>query len=124
MEGFDEDAKAWILSYSWPGNVRALENAVERAVVLASDSSVSTEVFPDQLLHSGGMRIRRDESGHLPADTSLFEIVADFERRRIVEALEQTSYSQTDAAELLRIPLSTVNQKIKRLNIEIKKTRS
>ena len=70
------------------------------------------------------MRIRRDESGHLPADASLFEIVADFERRRIVEALEQTSYSQTDAAELLRIPLSTVNQKIKRLNIEIKKTRS
>ena len=121
---FDAEAMQLLMEYNWPGNVRELENVVERAVVLASDSSVSTEVFPDQLLHSGGMRIRRDESGHLPADASLFEIVADFERRRIVEALEQTSYSQTDAAELLRIPLSTVNQKIKRLNIEIKKTRS
>jgi len=121
---FDAEAMQLLMEYNWPGNVRELENVVERAVVLASGSSVSAEVFPDQLLHSGGMRIRRDESGHLPADASLFEIVADFERRRIVEALEQTSYSQTEAAELLRIPLSTVNQKIKRLNIEIKKTRS
>ncbi len=121
---FDPEAMQVLMEYNWPGNVRELENVVERAVVLASGASVSTEVFPDHLLHAGGLRIRRDESGHLPADASLFEVVADFERRKIVEALEQCSYSQTEAAELLRIPLSTVNQKIKRLNIEIKKSRS
>jgi DNA-binding NtrC family response regulator len=120
---FDAEAMHLLMEYNWPGNVRELENVVERAVVLASGPFVSAEVFPESLLHSGGMRIRRDESGHLPADASLFEIVADFERRRIVETLEQTNYSQTEAAERLRIPLSTVNQKIKRLNIEIKKTR-
>ena len=57
----------------------------------------------------------------LPADASLYEIVADFERRTIVEVLENVSYSQTEAAERLRIPLSTLNQKIKRLNIEIRR---
>jgi transcriptional regulator with GAF, ATPase, and Fis domain len=54
-------------------------------------------------------------------DASLFEIVADFERRKIIEALEGLNYSQTEAAELLRIPLSTLNQKIKRLNIDVKR---
>jgi DNA-binding NtrC family response regulator len=54
-------------------------------------------------------------------DASLFEIVADFERRKIIEALDTVNQSQTDAAEMLRIPLSTLNQKIKRLNIDVKR---
>lgn len=119
---FDAEALQLLMEYNWPGNVRELENVVERAVVLAGGPTVSAEVFPEQLLHAGGMRIRRDETGHLAPDASLFEIVADFERRKIIEALEKCSYSQTEAAELLRIPLSTVNQKIKRLSIEIKKS--
>jgi transcriptional regulator with GAF, ATPase, and Fis domain len=57
----------------------------------------------------------------LASDASLFEIVADYERRKIIEALERVNYSQTEAAEALRIPLSTLNQKIKRLNIDIKR---
>ena len=56
-----------------------------------------------------------------PADASLFEIVADFERRKIIEMLETVNWSQTEAAEQLRIPLSTLNQKIKRLNIDVKR---
>ena len=67
------------------------------------------------------IRLRRGENGALPADASLFEIVADFERRTIIEALERFSWSQTDAAEALRVPLSTLNQKIKRLNIDVKR---
>jgi transcriptional regulator with GAF, ATPase, and Fis domain len=54
-------------------------------------------------------------------NASLFEIVADFERRKIIESLELVNYSQTEAAEALRIPLSTLNQKIKRLNIEVRR---
>ena len=51
----------------------------------------------------------------------MFEIVADFERKRIIEVLDATGYSQTEAAERMRIPLSTLNQKIKRLDIPIRK---
>src|SRR5712692_6544264 len=118
---FEPDAMQLLMDYNWPGNVRELENAVERAVVLASDQTVAVDVLPDSILQAGGVRIRRDESGTLPADASLFEIVADYERRKIIENLETVNWSQTDAAEQLRIPLSTLNQKIKRLNIEIKR---
>jgi DNA-binding NtrC family response regulator len=66
-------------------------------------------------------RLRRSDGGPLPADASLFEIVADFERRVIIENLEKWNWSQTETADSLRVPLSTLNQKIKRLNIDIKK---
>jgi DNA-binding NtrC family response regulator len=54
-------------------------------------------------------------------DASLFEIVEDCERRVIVAMLERCGWNQTEAAERFRVPLSTLNQKIKRLNIEIKR---
>ncbi|HEY4363178.1 MAG TPA: sigma-54 dependent transcriptional regulator [Bryobacteraceae bacterium] len=118
---FEPDAMQILMDHAWPGNVRELENVVERAVVLASQPSVPADVLPEHLLESRGLRIRRDESGHLASDASLFEIVADFERRMIVEKLEACDYSQTATAEAFRVPLSTLNQKIKRLNIEIRK---
>jgi DNA-binding NtrC family response regulator len=118
---FEGDAMQLLMDHNWPGNVRELENVVERAVVLASQNTVPASVLPDYLQHTGGMGIRRDSSGYLPADASLFEVVADFERRKIIEALEAANWSQTDAAENLHIPLSTLNQKIKRLNIDIKR---
>jgi DNA-binding NtrC family response regulator len=121
MLRFTPDAMQVLIDHSWPGNVRELENAIERAVVLAPEPVVPLDVLPDHILQAGGLRIRRDESGRLASDASLFEIVADFERRKIVEALEAANWSQTDAAENLRIPLSTLNQKIKRLDIQIKK---
>jgi DNA-binding NtrC family response regulator len=118
---FEPDAMQILMDHSWPGNVRELENVVERAVVLASQPAVPADVLPEHLLESRGLRIRRDESGHLASDASLFEVVADYERRKIIEQLEASDGSQTAAAEALRIPLSTLNQKIKRLNIEIRK---
>ncbi len=118
---FEPDAMQILMDHAWPGNVRELENVVERAVVLASQPLVPADVLPEHLLEARGLRIRRDASGHLPPDASLFEIVADYERRKIIEQLEASDWSQTAAAEALRIPLSTLNQKIKRLNIEIRK---
>jgi len=118
---FEPEALQLLMDHNWPGNVRELENAVERAVVLAATSLVPVHVLPDTILQAGGVRIRRDESGYLPPDATLFEIVNDFERRKIIEMLETVNYSQTEAAEQLRIPLSTLNQKIKRLNIEVRR---
>ena len=118
---FEPEALHLIMEHSWPGNVRELENAVERAVVLASTAIVPATVLPEQLLQAGGMRIRHDSSGNLPSDASLYEMVADFERAKILQMLDEAGYSQTEAAERLHIPLSTLNQKIKRLSIEIRK---
>ena len=121
MLRFEPEAMQLLMDYNWPGNVRELENAIERAVLLASDPIAPASVLPEAILQAGGVRIHRDESGHLPVDASLFDIVADFERRKIIETLETVNWSQTDAAERLRIPLSTLNQKIKRLNIDVKR---
>ena len=117
---FQTEAMQVLLEHNWPGNVRELENVVERAVVLAAEPNVPVDVFPDQLLMASGIRLRPG-NGALPPDASLYEIVADFERRTIIEALEKANWSQTEAADSLRVPLSTLNQKIKRLNIEIKR---
>jgi len=57
---------------------------------------------------------------HRP-DASLFDILEDCERRIITDMLEKCNWNQTEAADRFHVPLSTLNQKIKRLNIEIKK---
>jgi DNA-binding NtrC family response regulator len=123
MLRFEPEAMHLLMDYNWPGNVRELENAVERAVVLATSEVVPVSVLPEQLLQSTGVRTAQGAGG-LPPDASLFEKVAEFEARTIIEALEETNYSQTEAAALLRIPLSTLNQKIKRLGIPIRKRSS
>jgi len=118
---FEPEAMQILMDYNWPGNVRELENAVERAVVLANEREVPASVLPEPVLHAGGVRLPRDPGEPLPPDASLFEIVAEFERRAIIEVLEQVAYSQTEAAAKLRVPLSTLNQKIKRLDIPIRR---
>lgn len=118
---FENEAIHILMDYNWPGNVRELENAVERAVVLSTADTVPVSVLPEHVLHSTGVRLPREGGETLPADASLFEVVADFEAKRIVEVLEAVNYSQTDAATRLKIPLSTLNQKIKRLGIVVKR---
>jgi DNA-binding NtrC family response regulator len=118
---FQPEAMQILMDHNWPGNVRELENVVERAVVLASEESVPVEVLPEHLLLAGGIRIHRGDGGPLPPDASLNDIMADFERRTIIERLEQNGWSQTEAAESLHVPLSTLNQKIKRLSIDARR---
>jgi DNA-binding NtrC family response regulator len=118
---FQPEALQVLMEHNWPGNVRELENVVERAVVLAAEASVPVDVLPDALLQANGIRLNRGDGAPLPPDASLFEIVNDYERRVIIERLEQFGWSQTEAAESLHVPLSTLNQKIKRLDIKIRK---
>jgi DNA-binding NtrC family response regulator len=118
---FQPEALDVLMRHDWPGNVRELENVVERAVVLAAEPSVPVDVLPEALLQANGIRANRGEGVPLTADASLFEIVNDYERRIIMERLEQCNWSQTEAAESLHVPLSTLNQKIKRLDIKIRK---
>jgi transcriptional regulator with PAS, ATPase and Fis domain len=106
-----------LLDYDWPGNVRELENVIERAVVLATGSSLMPDLLPENLTGRGSNFAVMD---HHP-DASLFEIIENCERRVIGDMLEKCGWNQTEAADRFRIPLSTLNQKIKRLNIEIKK---
>ena len=111
------DALRALVDYDWPGNVRELENSIERGVVLSSGPIIGPELLPG---HITGRTFQDALLEHNP-NSSLFDILETIERRIIVEKLERCNWNQTDAAEQFRIPLSTLNQKIKRLNIEIRK---
>jgi DNA-binding NtrC family response regulator len=106
-----------LMDYEWPGNVRELENVIERAVVLATGPNLTAELLPENVTGRGGKFTLADQR----PDASLFDIMEDCERRIIVDMLEKCGWNQTDAAERFHVPLSTLNQKIKRLNIEIKR---
>src|SRR6202165_5066766 len=106
-----------LVSYSWPGNVRELENTIERAVVLSSDSDIGLDLLPDHIVGRGSAVPTLDAN----SGATLFGIMEDCERRIIMDMLEKCGWNQTEAAERFHVPLSTLNQKIKRLAIEIKK---
>jgi len=119
---FSPEALKILVDYDWPGNVRELENAVERAVVLSSGSALGADLLPEQLTSNG------TQPPHAVVENlngkSLFDITEAYERDVLLDVLQRTNWSQTDAAERLKIPLSTLNQKVKRLQIDIKRRRS
>ena len=119
---FSSEALKVLMDYYWPGNVRELENVVERAVVLSQDEIIGRDLLPETVV-SPSSRFATLSSFPLAKNTSLFEVIDAFERRVIIEMLEQTGWSQTEAADNFKIPLSTLNQKIKRHGIEIRKKR-
>jgi DNA-binding NtrC family response regulator len=111
------EAMRIIMDYEWPGNVRELENAMERGVVLSTSRTISPDLLPTQLTGSTYSASLLD---HQP-NASLFDLMEEIERRIISDRLERCHWNQTDAAEYFKIPLSTLNQKIKRLNVEVRK---
>ncbi len=111
------DALRVLMDYEWPGNVRELENAMERGVVLSTARTIPADLLPAQL--TGGT-YTASILDHRP-DASLFDLMEEIERRIIADRLERCHWNQTEAAEYFKIPLSTLNQKIKRLNVEIRK---
>jgi DNA-binding NtrC family response regulator len=111
-----------MMDYDWPGNVRELENAVERAVVLSNGSELGRETLPEQLFHTRPQPAHGFSIEEMDG-RSLFDIMEGAERQVILDMLTRCNWSQTEAAERFKIPLSTLNQKIKRLQIDIKRRR-
>jgi DNA-binding NtrC family response regulator len=133
---FTPSAMKLLMDYDWPGNVRELENVVERAVVLSTQERVDVDLLPESLRSKEIVRgVRLQLSEFLPPlpgeagsraaadhpNPSLFQIIDEVERRIIVDMLERTGWNQTEAAERFLIPLSTLNQKIKRLGIDVRR---
>jgi len=136
LRQFTPAAMKLLMDYDWPGNVRELENVVERAVVLSTQERVDVDLLPEALRGKEIVRgVRLQLSEFLPPlpgepgartaadhpNPSLFQIIDEVERRIIVDMLERTGWNQTEAAERFLIPLSTLNQKIKRLGIDVRR---
>jgi DNA-binding NtrC family response regulator len=113
---FSPDALKLLLDAPWPGNVRELENVVERAVVLASGNLLGRDLLPEAILDPPS-DLRTLSTLDIGKESSLSDIMDTFERRVLLERLERFGWSQTAAAESFSVPLSTLNQKLKRLGI-------
>jgi len=108
----DEGAKKALLSYAFPGNVRELENMLERAVTLCSSGTIS----------ESDLNMRTQPSAQTDsastANTNLGEQVEDVQRQAILDALEKTRYNKTAAAKLLGLSFRQLRYRIKKLGID------
>jgi two-component system response regulator PilR (NtrC family) len=111
-----EGAMQLLMSHSWPGNVRELENALERAVVLSDGGVVDVDLLPAGL----GSDTVAGPAIYMPPDGSGLAIAVErYEREMILDALRRTRGVQKRAAEILKLKPTTLNEKIRRLKIQL-----
>jgi len=115
FKGFSPDAMDYLTSYEWPGNVRQLQNVVERCVVLASGDMVGVEDLPAE--------IKDEESQYksavdlLPAEINLSETLEKIEAALIRRALARSNFVQVKAAEMLGLSKSLLQYKLKKYKL-------
>jgi transcriptional regulator with GAF, ATPase, and Fis domain len=116
ISGITGEALGYLLRYHWPGNVRELENVVERMVILTSSREIGCDDLPEKILgaKSGGPlhETTIPEQGFV-----LNKVVADFERKLIIQALNQTDWVKNKAAQLININRTTLIEKMKRYEL-------
>jgi two-component system NtrC family response regulator len=116
VTGLDQEVERLFYDYSWPGNVRELENVIERAMILSPTEKIKLSDLPKYF------RDNLNNTLHLegiPLDATLSETLAMVEKAMIERALKIANNVQVHAAELLGIGKSGLNQKIKKLNLDI-----
>ncbi len=118
LKGFTARAMDYLSAYEWPGNVRQLENVIERCVVLSSTDTVDAEDLPPEI---------RDEESQfksavdlLPTKLDLSETLEKIEAAVIRRALVRADFVQVKAAELLNVSKSLLQYKLKKYNISAK----
>ena len=120
IDGIAPDALKMLMRYHWPGNIRELQNALERAVLLTEDRLITTD---DLRLGEVSAFSGDPDAGRVvrvpPAGVALEEI----ERQALIESLKMCNWVQKDAAELLRVSPRVINYKIKTLGITIPRGR-
>ncbi|MEP6569040.1 MAG: sigma 54-interacting transcriptional regulator [Acidobacteriota bacterium] len=110
VTGLSAEARRLLIAYDWPGNVRQLENAIERAVVLGSTELIVPEDLPEALLESEGT----------DGDSSprYYEAIKEAKRQLLTKTLQQTEGKYTEAAKLLGIHPNNLHRLIRSLNLK------
>jgi NtrC-family two-component system response regulator AlgB len=110
VQGFSDDAVGRVIAYPWPGNLRELRNAIERAVILAKSNKISVDDLPMDL---------RPTSANANALPQVGELIPleKIEEMHVRRVLERTS-SVAEAARVLGIDDATIYRKRKKMGIE------
>ncbi|HQP26563.1 MAG TPA: sigma 54-interacting transcriptional regulator, partial [Candidatus Syntrophosphaera sp.] len=116
VQGLSDDAMKVLEQYEWPGNVRQLENEIERAVTLVEDGAfIRAQDFSDEVRRY----IENQKTiSLLSSRKSLKDAMEELEREMILQAMESTDWNQTQAAKELGISRQGLIQKLKRYNLD------
>ncbi len=121
--GFSDEAMAALMAYTYPGNVRELENLIERAAVLCRGQTIGLEDLPGHVIgrddRAGGARRVAPVDGRLWNRQPLIEALREPERRIIEEALAANGWNRSRTAEALGINRTTLYKKMRQLGIEL-----
>lgn len=112
IKGIDNDAMRALLAHEWKGEVRELENIIERAVIFCKGEYISTDDLPPSFVPDRG-------NFELNFSNSLEDSVRKFERDFIMRALESNNFNKEKTADILKVGLSTLYRKLKELDIKI-----
>ena len=105
-----------LYTYSWPGNIRELENAIERALVMNSDGLICTEDLPDEFSQK---EEELNVDRFIPLDAPLQKTLEQIEEKLIRRSLNECNNVQAHAAKMLGITKSLIQHKMKKYNIVI-----
>jgi DNA-binding NtrC family response regulator len=113
IRGLTAGARNLIMNYSWPGNVRQLESAIERAILLCEGNEIDTEDLPVEIRQEGTPSAAFNFK--LPPEGISFDEV---ERSLITQAMEQTNWNITRAAKLLGLSFRTLQYRLEKFGIK------
>jgi transcriptional regulator with PAS, ATPase and Fis domain len=113
IQGLTASARNLVMSYSWPGNVRQLESAIERAILLCEGSEIQVEDLPVEIRQEGTSASAFNFK--LPPEGISFEEV---ERSLITQAMEQTNWNITRAAKLLGLSFRTLQYRLEKFGMK------
>jgi DNA-binding NtrC family response regulator len=113
--GLDPSALEALTQYQWPGNIRELENLVERLAILKGHGQIELADLPPKYRGAGSSGSRHSQTYDIPDQGLDFNSAVDqFENQLIVRALEKTGWNRNQAALLLRLNRTTLVEKIKK----------
>jgi Nif-specific regulatory protein len=112
VKGLSEQARVCLMQYDWPGNIRELENAMERAVVVGCSEWIVPEDLPDTLLEAG--------NANAPAPAKYHEAVRKLKKALIQSALEQAGGNITEAARQLGVHGNYLHRLMRNLDLRAK----
>ncbi len=118
MKGISEEVLPILTNYNWPGNVRQLENIIERAVILDTDSIMAKEDLPEILLHKNTFLDSELGTKVMEAFTSLKHALQEPEKVHILHILKEVGWNKKKAADKLGVNRTTLYNKLRKYNIE------